>query len=153
MSQKEGAFSQSKSIQQKNKTILDGYSKILSSVFEDIKSTGNPERFFSDDFIKKVGFYSVISAPAQDVEGELKIILAEAFVSERDEGVDKIVESLALNYSKPSVIDSMYQTSRLKRFREYYACKHSSPDELVALRNELREIKEEYCSMLKNDLS
>lgn len=147
---KESAEAQKKAIQQNGNSSRERYSEVLTQLFVKVESSDDPRSFFTDEFIERIGAEAPAAVASPDgLRGVVLAILS----SEKNEIISDIVDSLAKNYDKPSVIDPMYHSSRLKKFREYYKYKNSSPDEIITLKGELSKIEEEYSSMLKSNVS
>lgn len=127
------------------------YTYLLDQVFDKIRSADNFAVFFKDDYAKRMGMISDSLSP-DAVERKLGDAVKGIFLSQKNEIVADIVTALAENYSSTSVIDSMYNGTRLTRFREYYKYKSSaSGEEFTSTRESLATLEDEYYSMLGDD--
>ena len=61
--------------------------------------------------------------------------------------VDAIVEALANDYEKTSIVDIYFNKARLERFREYYKTQNIPMDTFVALDEEIKALADEYLTV------
>lgn len=61
--------------------------------------------------------------------------------------VDAIVEALAKDYEKTSIVDIYFNKARLERFREYYKTQNIPMDTFVALDEEIKALADEYLTV------
>lgn len=127
------------------------YVQLVDKLFNQIRGSENFASFFRDDYARRVGMILPGLSPdaiARRVEDAVK----EMFLTQKAEIISDIVTALAENYGSCSVIDSMYNGTKLTRFREYYKYKTSAfSDMLVTTRDQLGKLQTEYYSMLGAD--
>ena len=127
------------------------YVQLVDKLFNRIRGSESFAAFFKDDYARRVGMILPDCSPdaiARRVEDAVK----EMFLTQKAEIISDIVTALAENYGSCSVIDSMYNGTKLTRFREYYKYKTSAfCDMLVTTRDQLSKLQTEYYSMLGAD--
>ena len=127
------------------------YIRLLDEIFNIIRSSNNIAGFFKENFARQFGLI-LSELNDDDAAAKLDGAIKSMFLSQKNEIVGEIVAALAENYDKTSVIDSMYNGTRLTRFRDYYKYRKCMSDEAIgAVRNELKKLEKEYYSMLRSD--
>lgn len=127
------------------------YVQLVDKLFSWIRGSESFASFFRDDYAKRIGMI-LPGHSSEEMARRVEEAVKEMFLSQKYEIVNDIVAALAENYGSSSVIDSMYNGTRLARFREYYKYKTSAfSDMLATTREELGKLQTEYYSMLSAD--
>lgn len=127
------------------------YVQLVDKLFNWIRGSENFASFFKEDYAKRIGMILPGHSP-EEMARRVEETVKELFLSQKYEIVNDIVAALAENYGSSSAIDSMYNGTRLARFREYYKYKiNGFSEEFINTTEELGRLEDTYYSMLSDD--
>lgn len=117
------------------------YEKLLNQFFAFILNKQNVDKVLTPKAVKELGLADL--KPQSDAaEGAVSDALKKFLSTASDSDLaGMIVDALAENYDKSSVIDSCYNATRLFNFRLYYRI---PKDEVIAFSAKLKKLMESY---------
>lgn len=120
----------------------DVYRNSIDNLFDEILKTPQVcEKIFE---VWAVDKYKLTAKKLDDKKGVDAIDVSAALASQKEEIAATIVNALAKNYDKTSVIDFCYNATRLNSFRLYYKARSQSRGDIDELNKKLADLKLEY---------
>ncbi len=129
--------------------VISSYNRSLDKLFTLLKKKPSIcAEIFTNETVKGFGLGCVAGDNGSVIEVKAEE-LVEILSADKDKIVGSIVDSLAQNYGKTSVIDSNYNNTRLNAFREYYRLKANPDKSIGEFEKALEALEKLYESLLR----